>query len=82
MLPSSFSSSDSGASPATVTPCGLCGAKCFICEPLNCNYVSTLSSIGYSFKSIILSSYQLHRISICNFAFCCDTANQVPKAGI
>lgn len=38
-LPSSRSSSDSGASPATITPCGLFEAECFICERFNCNYI-------------------------------------------
>jgi hypothetical protein len=49
-LPSSHSSSDSGASPATVTPCGLFEADCFVCECLNCNYINTflkLVSVKY-----------------------------------
>ena len=44
-LPSSRSSSDSGASPATITPCGLFEAECFICERFNCNYIKTFSKL-------------------------------------
>ena len=44
-LPSSRSSSDSGASPATITPCGLFEADCFICERFNCNYIKTFPKL-------------------------------------
>lgn len=44
-LPSSCSSSDSGASPATITPCGLFEADCFICERFNCNYTKTFPKL-------------------------------------
>lgn len=39
--PSSCSSSDSGASPATIIPCGLFGPECFVFKLLTCNYIKT-----------------------------------------
>ena len=45
-LPSSNSSSDSGASPATITPCGVFEADCVICERFNCNYIKTFPKIS------------------------------------